>query len=68
MNKFSERLKKLRAEQGFSLTELAKKTGYGKATVKAWETGERKPKNIIPLIIFADLFNVSTDYLIGLKN
>ena len=67
MNKFAERLKELRSENGLTQTELAKKTGVSQAAIAKWESGDRTP-NLDCLIILAKFFNVTLDYLVGLKD
>lgn len=60
---FAERLKKLRTEKGLNQTELAKILNVAKQTISNWELGNRTPDDKM-LIKIADLFNVSTDYLL----
>ena len=42
--KFSEKIKKLRKEQGLSQVGLAKKAGVSKSVVGFWELDQRSPK------------------------
>lgn len=62
---FSDRLKKLRDEKGWTKTYVANHLGLARMQVYAnWEYGSREPdyetiKNL------ATLFGVTTDYLIG---
>lgn len=42
--KFSEKIKKLRKEQGLSQVALAKKAGVSKSVVGFWELDQRSPK------------------------
>ena len=63
MTNFTTRLKELRKEYGLLQKELAHKIGSKRGTVAAWETG-RMPERMA-LTRLADLFNVSTDYLLG---
>lgn len=67
MNKFQERLKNLRIENGLTQTQLAQKTGISQAGIAKWETGDRNP-SIDCLIALAKFFNCSVDYLIGLED
>lgn len=60
---FAERLKKLRTEKGLNQTELAKILNVAKQTISNWELGNRTPDDKM-LIKIADLFDVSTDYLL----
>lgn len=65
MSVFSDRLKKLRDEKGWTKTYVANHLGLARMQVYAnWEYGSREPdyetiKNL------ATLFGVTTDYLIG---
>ena len=67
MNKFSERIKELRIERGLSRTELAKQLNTLMRTVAYWETGEREC-SFDTLIAIAEFFEVSVDYLLGVKD
>ena len=67
MEKFSERLKELRQENGLSQIQLAKETGISKSAIGFWETGERVP-SALAIITLAKYFNVSADYLLGLED
>ena len=67
MNKFSERLKKLREEKGFSKSQLSREVGIPEPSISRWERGKQIP-NIDTAIIFAKYFGVSTDYLLGLED
>lgn len=62
-----ERICKLRKELGWSQVELAKRIGVTKQTVSNWENENIQP-SIEMLIRLAKLFNVSTDYLLGLDD
>lgn len=59
------RIKEIREETGLTQTELAKKLGLTRSGVNAWEMGVSIPSAQY-LIGLADLFRVSTDYLLGL--
>ena len=64
---FAERLVGLRREKGLTQSELAKIINTTQRRVSYLETGRIEPD----LTILADLsayFDVSTDYLIGLKD
>lgn len=58
------RLKELRKKKGISQLRLATELNTTQNTISRYETGEREP-GIEELIIIADYFNVSVDYLIG---
>lgn len=69
MNKFTERLKELRIEKGLSQKELEKEL-EGKITSTAigyWELNKRVP-NLDAVIILAQYFCVSLDYIAGLED
>ena len=67
MNKFPERLKKLREERGLSQNQLSKQVGFTQVAISYWERGIQIP-NIDTLIVFVKFFNVSADYLLGLED
>ena len=67
MNKFPERLKELRCEKGLSQRELAKATNLSQSAIVHWENNKRVPSADV-IIIFAQLFEVSADYLLGLED
>ncbi len=64
---FSERLKQLKIDTDTKQEVLARHLNVGVSTVSMYETGQREPSFDI-LINIAKYFNVSTDYLLGLKN
>ncbi|MDE6585194.1 MAG: helix-turn-helix domain-containing protein [Clostridia bacterium] len=64
MKKFSERLKELRNEKDLSQAQLAKATGLSHTAIVYWETEQRVP-NANAIIILAEFFGVTTDYLLG---
>lgn len=66
-NKFKIILKSLRIEKNISQIELANKIGVSKGIISLWENGLREP-NMYSLILLAQFFNVSIDYLVGLEN
>jgi len=63
-NKFCERLKDLRIENDMSRVQLAKKLNVSVRLISYWENGQREC-DFNMLIIIADLFSVSVDYLLG---
>ena len=67
MNKFAERLKELRQENGLSLLGLSKEVGISDVALGRWENNLRTP-NIESLIILAKYFKVTSDYLLGLED
>lgn len=66
MNKFSERLKELRTEKGFSRAELAEKLSVSVRLIAYWENGQRECCFDM-LIKIAEIFSVSTDFLLGIS-
>lgn len=66
MNKFPERLSELRKEKNISQHNVAKNINVSQQTISSWEKGEREP-DFDTLIILAQFFEVSTDYLLGVS-
>ncbi|MBQ2769220.1 MAG: helix-turn-helix transcriptional regulator [Clostridia bacterium] len=61
-----ERLKELREEQGLTQRQTAEKLGLNSVTYLRYEKAQREP----PLSMLAEMaifFEVSVDYLLGLK-
>lgn len=62
-----QRINELRIALGWSQVQLAEKLNISKQTVSNWEN-----ENILPsiemLIRLSKIFNVSTDYLLGLDS
>ena len=64
MNKFGERLKDLRTEKGVTRLQLAENLQVSVRLIAYWENGQREcPFDM--LIKIANLFDTSTDYLLG---
>lgn len=61
---FSLRLKELREKAGMSQIMLAKSLNVGVGSVGMWESTTRIPP-AKKLVMIADFFHVSTDYLLG---
>jgi transcriptional regulator with XRE-family HTH domain len=61
---FSDRLKYLREELGYSLQDIADECGVSKSSIHLYELGTRKPKRET-LEELCCLFNVDMDYLLG---
>lgn len=57
-------LKKARESAGFTQIQVAKMLSISDGTYKNYEQGNREPKGDM-LIQLSNLFNVSTDYLLG---
>ena len=64
---FAFRVKKLRKQRNLNQTELAEALGLTQTTISAIESGLRTT-TIEKLILLAKFFDVSTDYLLGLKD
>lgn len=64
---FGNALKTLRLKENMTQAQLAQKLRLTKSVISAYETGLRLPSYDI-LIHIAKIFNVSTDYLLGLEN
>lgn len=64
---FSEKLKNLRVEHGDTQSALATKLNVSQNAVYNWENGKREP-NLETILKIADIYDVSTDYLMGLDN
>lgn len=62
-----QRICELRTALGWSQVELAKRLKVAKQTVSNWENENIQP-SIEMLIRLAKMFNVTTDYLLGLEN
>ena len=58
------RLRDLRFQAGMTQAELAKKLGTTQRCVSNWENGNARP-DLETLIAIADLFNETTDYVLG---
>ena len=70
--KVPERLRKLRLKHGFSMDKVAQLIGVKRQTYCGYEAAPDKKYHRSPsydnLMKLADLYNVSTDYLIGLTD
>lgn len=62
--KFKDRLVQLRKELNLTQTDFAKKIGFSRTAISAWEIGRNEPSNEDTIKI-ADFFGVSVDYIIG---
>ena len=60
------KLKTLRLQNNLTQAQLAQKLGLTKSVVSAYETGLRLPSYDV-LVHLAKIFNVSTDYLLGVE-
>lgn len=64
MNIFSARLKECRKQKGLTQVQVASALELAWRTWQDYETGKRTP-TFDGLIIIADYFDVSLDYLVG---
>lgn len=60
----NKRIRELRVAQGYSQVVLAEKLGVSKQAISNWENDNIQP-SIEMLIRMANLFCVTTDYLLG---
>ncbi len=67
MVKFPERLRELRIEKNMSRKDLADLLYVNLRTISYWELGQREC-NLEQLVNIAQIFGVSTDYLLGLED
>ena len=62
----ADRIKQLRLSNNMTQADLAKKLNITRSSVNAWEMGISTPSTAY-LVELAQLFHVSTDYLLGLS-
>ncbi len=63
----ADKIKFLREEKQMTQSDLAKKLGITRSSVNAWEMGISTPSTQY-LFELSRLFNVSTDYLLGINS
>ena len=63
-NNIAKRLIQLREKYNYSQTFVAKRIGVTPSLISAYEKMERKP-SLEKLVALADIYHVSTDYLLG---
>lgn len=63
----AERIKNLRENKCMTQADLSKKLGVTRSSVNAWEMGISAPSTQY-LVELAKIFDVSTDYLLGIKS
>ena len=61
---FRQRLQKLREKKRISRRVLSELCGLAPDAIRRYERGESEP-SMASLILIADFFDVSTDYLLG---
>lgn len=67
MANFSERLKELRLKNKLTQKQLANELNVSQTAIALWEKGKRQP-DIQTLEQLARLFDVNTDFLLGIGN
>ena len=67
MGNFGEVLKNLRVSAGMSQQQLAEEINVSNSVIRYYERSERAP-SVEMLIKLSDIFNVSTDHLLGIDN
>lgn len=60
-------IRDLRKDKGFSQSDLAKLLFTSQDTISLWELDKSLP-DVKSLVLLAKIFNVSTDYILGLDN
>lgn len=64
---FAQRLKSLRNEKNYSQREMAALLNVVQVSYLRWEQGKTEP-NINNICRLCEIFNVSSDYLLGLED
>lgn len=67
MPSFSKRVLELRKQRGLKQSELGEAVGLSHKAISTIESGTRST-TIEKMILLAQFFGVSTDYLLGLKD
>lgn len=65
--KFQERIKELRLQQNMSQMDLAVATGISQSAIAKWELGKTEP-TATAIIILANFFGETSDYLLGITD
>ena len=65
--KFSERLKELRLARGLSQMQLANALHISQSAIAKWELNKTEP-TASAIILIAEYFGETTDYLLGVSN
>lgn len=65
--RFHDRLHELRISRGFSQCYIADYMRVSQVTVSNWERGNKEP-SFATLIDLANLFGVTTDYMLGVSD
>ncbi|MEG2322682.1 MAG: helix-turn-helix transcriptional regulator [Bacilli bacterium] len=62
----ADTIKEIRKNSNMTQSEFAKKLGITRSSINAWEMGISVPSTQY-VVELANLFNVSTDYILGLS-
>jgi len=65
--KIGERIRILRKEKNMTQPQLAKQVGVANSVISNWENSLNIPRSDY-VVIMAKIFNVSTDYILGLED
>ena len=65
--RFGERLKELRIARGLSQMQLAKVLNISQSAIAKWELNKTEP-TASAIILLAEYFGETTDYLLGVSN
>ena len=63
----ADKIKELRTANNITQSELAARLGITRSSVNAWEMGISIPSTMY-IVELAQLFSVSTDYLLGISH
>lgn len=64
--KIGQTIRDLRKEKGLSQEELAKLLFLSQDTISLWERGKSFP-DIVAVVKLTKIFNVTSDYLLGIE-
>jgi len=64
---FADRLKELREEGEYNMTQIAKGIGVTQTTIMRWEAGLRKPL-LEQAVQLAKFFDVTVGYMAGVED
>lgn len=65
---FGEKIKTLRNERNWTQDYVAKKLNISSPALSRYESGAYEPKDLALVSEFAKLYNVTTDYLLGISD
>ena len=64
LEKFAQRVKELRKLSGLTQQQVSQATSIKQTTISCWEMGKYPPTTEL-LVLYAEYFDVSVDYLLG---